>query len=96
MIDGEPVVIPLLPIVFWVGACISRILTSPPDFKYEIALKEEIVEIRFKKQARTFNREKLEMSEKNENSITITDGVEKVKLPYSDEVLYFLGFLKRT
>lgn len=84
----------LLEVMLWSTFCIGFAML-PPDFKCEIALKEEVAEIRFKKKVKTFNREKLEMSEKNENYITITDGKEEVKLPYSDEVLYFLGFLQR-
>ena len=83
----------LIEVMLWSTSCIGFAML-PPDFKCEIALKEEVAEIRFKKKVKTFNREKLEMSEKNENYITITDGKEEIKLPYTDGVLFFLGFLK--
>lgn len=70
------------------------VLNEPPDFKYEIELKEEEVEIRFKRDVKKFNKENLEIHMVNENYITITDGVENVRVPYNTDVLFFLGFLQ--
>lgn len=80
--------------ITYAGLILVLVLNEPPDFKYEIELKEEEVEIRFKRDVKKFNKENLEIHMVNENYITITDGVENVRVPYNTDVLFFLGFLQ--